>query len=36
MEKDFDWLKRIIDSITSDKQINCCEKLIELYKIKHS
>lgn len=35
MEKDFDWLKKIIDSVTSDKQIDCCEKLIELYKIKH-
>jgi len=35
MEKDFDWLKKIIDSVTSDKQIDCCVRLIELYKIKH-
>jgi hypothetical protein len=32
MEKDFGWLKKIIDSVSSFGQIESCENLIELFK----
>jgi hypothetical protein len=32
MEKDFDWLKKIIDSVNSFGQIESCENLITLFK----
>jgi hypothetical protein len=35
MEKDFEWVKKIIDSVTSYTQIECCENLIKQYKNKH-
>jgi hypothetical protein len=35
MEKDFEWAKKIIDSVTSYTQIECCENLITQFKTKH-
>ena len=32
MEKDFGWLKKIIDSVNSFDQIESCERLILLFK----
>jgi hypothetical protein len=35
MEKEFEWVKKIIDSVNSVNQINSCENLISLFKIRN-
>ena len=35
MEKEFEWVKNIIDSVTSVGQIESCENLINLFKLRN-
>jgi hypothetical protein len=35
MDKEFAWIKKIIDSVNNQSQIITCENLIELFKTKH-
>jgi len=35
MDKSFDWVKKVINSINSPLQIECCENLISLFEKKY-
>ena len=35
MDKSFDWVKKVINSINSPLQIDSCEKLIYLFQVKY-